>query len=259
MKKAGLQKKIAFIFDGEEAPGRKSTPLENSPLPHETSGATARLTPAGPAPLLSKRQDSTPAPDIQPATEYTAGRTGPSMRPQPVPRKNLTGANTITLRKAVSLIKQRAFGGIGSKVDKRQKKMAFMVAVLTIVFVGVLYFALGTEPSLAGAATQNTDSGQKTNSGAAGKLTDSWGIPKVYAPQRDPMLFPSRQIPDGNLAMGGLVVKGIVYTPQKPTAIISGKVAVEGETISGIIVRKIEKDIVEFEKDGKRWKQQVEH
>ncbi|MEN6307432.1 MAG: hypothetical protein ABFD91_06715 [Anaerohalosphaeraceae bacterium] len=242
MKKAGLQKKIAFIFDGEEVQGRKNVPLGNPSLSHEASAAAPRTTSAGP--------------ELQHSTGYGLRPTAPSMRPQPVPRKNPMGANTLTLRKAAGLIKHRAFG---SKVDKRQKKMTVLVALLTLVFFGVIYFALGTEPSQASAATQNTDSGQKPNPTAAGKLTVSWGIPKAYSPVRDPMLFPSKQNPEGSLALGGLVVKGIVYTPQKPTAIISGQVVAEGETISGIVVRKIEKDIVEFEKDGKRWKQQVEH
>jgi len=52
-------------------------------------------------------------------------------------------------------------------------------------------------------------------------------------------------------------VTGIVYGGDKPSAMVSGEIVREGDTIFGVKVVKIFKDRVEFEKDGKKWRQKV--
>jgi hypothetical protein len=52
-------------------------------------------------------------------------------------------------------------------------------------------------------------------------------------------------------------VTGIVYSIDKPLALIDKQVVYEGDTINGAKVIKIHKDKVEFEKDGNRWTQEV--
>jgi hypothetical protein len=51
---------------------------------------------------------------------------------------------------------------------------------------------------------------------------------------------------------------GILYSEDKPTAIIGGKIAKEGDIINGMKVVEIHRDRVEFEKDGKKWTQRAE-
>jgi hypothetical protein len=51
------------------------------------------------------------------------------------------------------------------------------------------------------------------------------------------------------------VITGITYNENKSFAIIGTNIVSEGETIDGIKIIKINKDTVEFEKDGKRWTQ----
>jgi len=55
-----------------------------------------------------------------------------------------------------------------------------------------------------------------------------------------------------------LVVRGIVLGQGRSSAIIGEQIVFEGETVRGTTVRKIDKDAVEFERDGKTWTQQVQ-
>ena len=52
-------------------------------------------------------------------------------------------------------------------------------------------------------------------------------------------------------------VTGIVYYNQKGAALLDGEVVWENDTVMGITVAKISPDYVEFEKQGKKWKQLV--
>lgn len=53
-------------------------------------------------------------------------------------------------------------------------------------------------------------------------------------------------------------VTGILYSNDRPAAIIGYRIVHEGETIRDVEVVKIHKDKVEFEKDGMRWTQTIQ-
>ncbi len=55
------------------------------------------------------------------------------------------------------------------------------------------------------------------------------------------------------------LVTAIIYSEDKPSAVIGNQIVHEGDTLRGINVVKIYKDKVEFEKNGKRWTQAVEN
>ncbi|MHC4193703.1 MAG: thioredoxin domain-containing protein [Planctomycetota bacterium] len=50
---------------------------------------------------------------------------------------------------------------------------------------------------------------------------------------------------------------GILYAKENPSAIVNGKVVREGDVVGGVIVLKIGKDMVEFERSGTQWSQGV--
>jgi type II secretory pathway component PulC len=84
-----------------------------------------------------------------------------------------------------------------------------------------------------------------------------WQIPTPYpATLRDPMQFGSATATQAGT--GRLTVKGIVLSGDKSSAIIDNQIVREGEEILGATVVKINKDSVEFEKNGKSWKQRVQ-
>jgi len=53
------------------------------------------------------------------------------------------------------------------------------------------------------------------------------------------------------------VVTGILYTIENSTALIDKQIVKEGDTIYGVTVVKIHRNDIEFEKNGRRWKQRV--
>lgn len=53
------------------------------------------------------------------------------------------------------------------------------------------------------------------------------------------------------------LVKGIVYSSEKASAVVDHKIVHEGDTILGVVVVKIYKDKVEFDKNGTKWEQKV--
>jgi hypothetical protein len=246
MKKSGLQKKIAFIFDGEDAAS------DNTASP-ATCPTVQTLSPSPVAEL--------------PAVNGSAGTAAIGkpvrLRPQPVCKRQTRIENTVTPKQAMDFVKTRLFSSKSKSSDsKQQKKMMMLIAILGAVFVGVLIFSLGSAPSKAAAA----DSTQ-TQAGSSAGITpenagiNTWKMPEPYpAALRDPMKLSSHKTSNGldADADSSLVVRGIVYTETKPTAIISGQIVGQGDTIAGVKVVKIAKDFVEFEKETKRWKQQVE-
>ena len=55
----------------------------------------------------------------------------------------------------------------------------------------------------------------------------------------------------------GLIVRGITYSENSRYAVIGTKTMQEGDEINGAIIAIINPDNVVFEKDGKRWTQEV--
>ena len=52
-----------------------------------------------------------------------------------------------------------------------------------------------------------------------------------------------------------VALTGILYSEDNPSAIIGGAIVKEGDMIGDVKVVKIRKNIVEFEKNGKKWTQ----
>jgi len=178
----------------------------------------------------------------------------PATRPQPVPRKVRGTHREISVRKWWRTTKQRFFGDSQKSLDTRQKKTAVLGMLLVVVFVAVLLFALGSGPSKVKAAvakSENTLSGGQTTGS-----TENWTLPEPYSTSlRNPTKIGVTAA--NTQSENTLSVQGIVYSSKRPSAIIANQVVFEGESVEGVKVIKIEKDSVEFEKDAKRWKQQV--
>ena len=61
-----------------------------------------------------------------------------------------------------------------------------------------------------------------------------------------------------SITRGLISVRGIVYSEDNPSAVVSNEIVHEGDEIAGATVVKIHKDRVEFEMNGKTWTQKVE-
>jgi hypothetical protein len=94
----------------------------------------------------------------------------------------------------------------------------------------------------------------------------AWEIPPLYqVGGRDPMRLPAPPVVTVEEPVAAptqphmdLIVTGILYSEDRPAAIVDTFLVHEGEQISGATVKKIEKDGVEFEMNGRTWKQAVE-
>jgi type II secretory pathway component PulC len=165
----------------------------------------------------------------------------------------------ISVRQWWRTTKQRFLGNSQKSLDARQKKTAVLGIILAVVFVAVLLFALGSGPSSVKAAPKEINSENTLMAGS--KITDNtenWTLPEPYSTSlRNPTKIEVKTSAADTQSENTLRVQGIVYSSKKPSAIIANQVVFEGDSIEGTRIIKIERDSVEFEKDGKRWQRQV--
>ncbi len=250
--KAGLQKNVAFIFDGSAVPAPSSPASVAVPAPAAVAATSATRTPSF---MLSDTAEQTPA---GPQAAAVAQQSVAARRPRPLPKKNQINTQRQTLDEIKSAVRRSLYGKGKKNLDPRQKQMAIMVAVLMVVLGLVLYMVVGSAPAKASAAA-----GKQADAAAAAGVQsiDNWKAPEPYpAALRDPMVYKTSSAAytaqNGQPAQD-FVVKGIVYSKTKPSVIIDGNVYFLNQTINGATIVHIERDAVTFEKDGKQWQQQV--
>lgn len=148
----------------------------------------------------------------------------------------------------------------------RQKAMVIMVPILAIIMIFAFRQVLSKAPNQTeGAGTDdipivsNTDTGHEID----------WKIPEpITVIEKDPINPPNEndnQNPEqveqiettGQDESETIIVRDIVYSKDKPSAVIGSKIVYVGDVINGITIVRIDRDIVEFEKDGERWEQNM--
>jgi hypothetical protein len=268
--KAGLHKKVSSIFDG--------VPRENNNAAPSLPYAPAPKRPEDEPRFKSEEERLEPsAPVEQPAQSYMTSTTlepqeptEPSLEAAPPEPPKATQPEQPKAGIAIKIAKQIPWQEIWHKIEskfftprpgvdvKRQKVMAVLIPVMFVILIFAFSWALRT-PSRAKA----TASAPKPSGAIAGSNNKiDWQIPAPY-PQtlRDPMRFGSAtqfgSATGTQAEAGGLVVKGIVFSGDNSSAIIDNQIVREGEEILGVTVVKINKNSVEFEKNGRSWKQRV--
>jgi hypothetical protein len=120
------------------------------------------------------------------------------------------------------------------------------------------------------AAPPATDQAPRTAAPPAAEAQIAWQVPARLAwGGRDPMQLTP---PPAVLTAEGegkpvtarpvrspveLVVTGILYSADRPSALVNTQIVHEGQQIAGIAVEEIDFDGIQFERDGQRWKQGV--
>jgi len=255
MKKSGLQKQISSIFNDVPAPQADAGGKPFPKLPSEPVED-----------LLQERGPSDgdqPEPEQPSAPEPVASVHTPSvpaMRPKPLPRIQQSPPKTGP--SMTDQLKKIAAGGSGGKIDGRQKKMAVLMAFLTVMFAGVLFVSLN---GLGQKKTTPPEPSPEPVADVPAKIQSisQWQMPEALPSElRDPVQPVIARIevtvPDDQTVAGGtLTVTGIVYSQNNPSAIVNGEFVRLGDTISGATVVTINRKSIEFEKDGERWEQQV--
>ena len=237
--KAGLHKKVSSIFEGTVVPGKQpaepTSPGEAAPIKLDRPERLDREVPSAPK---SVPRPAKPVPrPAKPARAKTAAAPGPKVKAEPS-------------------------GGLS---DARQKKTIFLIAVLFIVFTVMLYRTL--KPSLPGNGSEDVSKQAAETETVVPSDSDiqiNWQIPPPYPMAlRDPMRLSSAGAPaEGLAAVGGveeiaidrgIVVRAIYYSEQGRSAVVGDKIVYEGQEVLGATVIKINKDSVEFERNGRRF------
>lgn len=163
------------------------------------------------------------------------------------------------LQEFIAQCKSQLFEPKPGVSSARQKTMVLLVPVLLVAFIFILVQVFGGGPGNTQAASAT---GTKNASADETQQDLSWQKPEPYPEDlRDPMqrVFTGRikNAEDGQTGDFKILLKGIVHSNDKSTAVISDRLFHEGDTINGVTIREISKDKVILEKDGKSWEQKV--
>lgn len=260
--KAGLHKDVSAIFKGVPLPGdegkgkgpgaaapegpKPETPLK---LPAERPQRSSAYKPAAPSHMTPTKPK--PALPVEPP-------------PQPEPPKVTkpeTAKKPEKFKKPVEKVAgPRPWEKITSKLMTpkagvsagRQKAMVLLVPILFIMMIFVFTRVFSTSSHV---VAQPAGSGPTGT--VAGPKGIDWQIPEPYPENlRDPMQIGSTGTTE--VQTSDLVVKGIVFSEDKPSAVIGNEIVYEGEEIRGATVVKINSDSVVFKMNDKEWTQEVE-
>lgn len=157
--------------------------------------------------------------------------------------------------------------GTGTAKDK---VMVMLVPILAIAMIFMFRQVLRKSPGKAKGAA--TDDASAVAANAGGEI--EWELPDpMPATMRDPIKLPSQddtqspgsdntQKPEQDGATSetqttAMRIRGLVYSEDKPSAVIGDRIVYVGDKINGVTIAGINRDSVEFEKDGETWVQKV--
>ncbi|MGB2861911.1 MAG: hypothetical protein WBC05_01170 [Sedimentisphaerales bacterium] len=288
--KAGLQKKVSSVFKGVPVPQNNGAqqssgtpaPDHTPDVPPKPVSADRQISQSSLIKKLSQSEDSSDkAEQNQTAnifpkpTSTNQMSQSPPINKLPQPKESLKQAAKATQPESSPFIeetndglwqqiKYKLFAPKPGVSPTKQKAMVIMVPVLAIIMIFALRQVLSKAPrQTEGAGTDdapvvvaNADSGHEID----------WKIPEPIAIiTRDPIKLPDESntqntehnATTGEVTTGTIIVRDIVYSKDKPSAVIGSKIVYIGDKINDITIVKIDRDSVEFEKDGDRWEQNV--
>ena len=263
MRKSGLHKQISSIFDGVPVP-TNSALLEDAEVLEELmepatldapeTDTRQETLPQTSGSSLVKRLTANPSEcECDPIPVVQVGRPMPLSKSKTVSRSGIKPGFSTQIKKAIS--------GSHSSLDPHQKKMGVLVGILSIAFGVVMFITLGGVGKTQAVAADATSGNQTIQ--MPKKTAEEWKRP-------DPLPQDLRNATAPAVTHSGteqaeptseaqtLIVKGIVFSKNKPSAIINNQILSEGQTFDGVKIIKITKETVEFEANEKRWTQFVQ-
>jgi hypothetical protein len=261
-RKAGLHKDVSEIFDGVSLPGRDGAhkpsgvaaperPKHETPSKpqqeHVQSSSAAK--PAAPSHMTpTKPKPKAPAQPVEPPP-----KPAPPKAAKPKPESVRKPEKQIPGQQVWEQIKGKLFAPKAGVSAQKQKTMVILIPVLFVIMIFAFTRVL-SGPSRAKA--QPAGSGP-TSAVAGGSKDIDWQIPEPYPTElRDPMRI--GPVTTEEVATSELVVKGIVYSEDDPSAVVGNQIVHEGDEIMGATVVKINNDSVVFKMNDKEWTQKVE-
>ncbi len=250
-KRTGLQSEIAGIFSGVPVP-KKGSPRSksDSQVPKPSDPASKPGGAVIPKPVAPQPQVPV-APTPQEPVEPSPAAARPKVAEVKVPEiKTRQKPKKIPRRR-----KDKLFAPKASVSSSRQKTGIILFVLLSMALVIVLarpYYTSRRNTTSRNARPENAVTSTMAN------IKIDWPVPPVYSETlRDPMELGSRRqmrIETTN----GLVVRGISYSEDRKYAVIGTQTVQEGDVIRGTTIVEISPNSVVFEKDGKKWSQEVQ-
>ncbi|HUT45770.1 MAG TPA: hypothetical protein VMX36_05760 [Sedimentisphaerales bacterium] len=292
--KAGLQKNVSSVFkgvpvpqnNGSQKPSGSQTPGSAHDVPPKPAAADRPVSQNSLIKKLNQPEDSSDQAAQKQTANVFAKPTSTNRMPQsppitklPQPEESLKRAAKATQPESMPFIEETSDGLWQQIKDKlftpkpgsspaKQKAMVIMVPILAIVMIFAFRQVLSKAPrNTKGAGTDETpivvasaDSGHEID----------WKIPEpISIMTRDPIKLPEQtdtqnaeQNGEENASanepdQGVIIVRDIVYSHDRPSAVIGTKIVYVGDKVNDATIIKINRDSIEFEKDEKMWVQKV--
>jgi hypothetical protein len=261
--KAGLHKDVSAIFNGVSLPSKNGIAQPSPAAPEQkqqdnnaSKPPVVPETPAGKTPAAEPPAQKLPPPSHMTPTKSKSKQSKAASAKQSKANAAAKSAGQTPLQRTLGQIQNRFLAPKAGVSNTRRKVMMILVPVLFIalIFVFIQVFS--------GPSQKIKGRGKKEAIKADAVISDSkveWKVPEPYpSTLRDPMQFGPATSPDGQGDASGIVVKGIVYSKENPSAVIGDQILHKGDKVFGVVIVKINENSVEFEVNGKRWTQKVQ-
>lgn len=181
--------------------------------------------------------------------------------------KPTSGSKSMPRKRAKSIVTRRirtkSRSSKGRSKGSRQVVMKAMIPILAVTLVVLLRHSLG---DAAGTGT-NAVKLVPTGSAVPASVELTWEVPPPYEyTGRNPMVPMPLYYPQPidvpveeaePTEVENMEVVGLLYGQDRHSAIVGAQIVHEGERIGDVTVIAIDQDGVEFERDGRRWRQNV--
>lgn len=280
--KAGLQKNVSSVFKGVPVPQNNgSQQPSGSHKPQSAHGTAPKPAPAdrqlSQNSLIKKLSQSEDSPDKDAQIQTNTNRMpqSPQITKLPQPAESLKRAAKATQPESTPFIEETGDGLLQQIKDKlftpkpgsspaKQKAMVIMVPILAIIMIFTFRQVLSKAPrKTKGAGSDETP--VVVASADSGHEID-WKIPEpISVMTRDPIKLPEQSDTqnaeedetENKPNQGVIIVRDIVYSHDRPSAVIGTKIVYEGDKVNDATIIKINRRSIEFDKNGEKWEQNV--
>jgi hypothetical protein len=291
--KMGLQKQVSSVFKGVPLPQNNGARQPSgSPVPGQTPGVPPKpssmerqIPKSSLVSKLSQSEDTSDRVEQNKSTNVLPKTTSAKQPPHtslinrlPQPKESIKRSESVVLHEEgvfsesagtgfVQRIKDKLFAPKPGVSPTRQKAMVIMVPILALIMIFAFRQVLSKAPrQTEGAGTDDLPLVAKADSGTQ----IDWKIPEpIKIETRDPNELPDesknnnqnqeqgKTTVEANTTTGTLIIRDIIYSDDKPSALVDSKIVYVGDVINGATIVKIDRDSIEFERNGDRWEQKV--
>ena len=243
-RKAGLHKRVSSIFEDLHVRGLKDDIIEEAQEPQEAP------------PMPPQQEDPPTEEDISQIDTNKEVETFEPEQKKETPFGDYE-AQKQSIQHKVRVVKIENDSAKKKHSNTKYQIVAAGVGIVCLVTVGMTVKILGAG-LLAGAIKTQKESNESIFAQDESLARIGWQIPDRLPDEIRDIMSASRSEVMVYQEDEKIVVKGILYSKDQPSAIIGIQIVHVGDEIMGAKIAKITRNAVEFEKDGEMWEQAVE-